>query len=211
MYDTYVKTESCSERYTINSKTEKMDKTPVTILQELMVKQLCIPAYEEINKLPERGFVIRVKCKDLCADGTGLNKKEAKHAAAKKMLSLIAENDKSKSIPSTVLPVLNSEHKSLSNTTKAQPCQPQMINYVGLLNEFCAKYKFPSPEYNVNSYGPPFTMTCRVHNIKEEATANNKKEAKQEVSHKVAMGETKDAADLNAVTKLVYTIFMLMQ
>lgn len=46
-------------------------------------------------------------------------------------------------------------------------------------------------------------MTCRVHNIKEEATANNKKEAKQEVSHKVYDRLNKNNGTINNLIESV--------
>lgn len=72
-----------------------MSKTPVSILQEMMVKNLSIPAYELIHDgggSHINTFTYRVTCDGLTATGTGRSKKDAKHEAAKAMLETIAEH-----------------------------------------------------------------------------------------------------------------------
>lgn len=72
-----------------------MNKTPVSILQEMMVKNLSIPTYELIHDgggSHINTFTYRVTCDGLIATGMGRSKKDAKHEAAKAMLETIAEH-----------------------------------------------------------------------------------------------------------------------
>ncbi|KAI4487848.1 hypothetical protein M0802_011736 [Mischocyttarus mexicanus] len=69
-----------------------MAKTPISILQEFGMKEGFLPEYtlvsaKVINNL--NVFKVQVKYKDLLAEGEALNKKEAKHNAAKNMIILI--------------------------------------------------------------------------------------------------------------------------
>lgn len=70
-----------------------MNKTPVSILQEMMVKNGTTPNYELIHDgggTHVNTFTYRVTCDTLVATGTGRCKKDAKHEAAKSMLEAIA-------------------------------------------------------------------------------------------------------------------------
>lgn len=70
-----------------------MSKTPVSILQEMMVKNKITPNYELIHDgggSHMNVFAYQVKCDDLIASGIGRSKKDAKHEAAKAMLETIA-------------------------------------------------------------------------------------------------------------------------
>lgn len=70
-----------------------MNKTPVTILQEIMVKKGTVPKYELIHDgggTHINTFTYEVTCDGLRATGTGRCKKDAKHEAANAMLTTIA-------------------------------------------------------------------------------------------------------------------------
>lgn len=70
-----------------------MNKTPVSILQEMMVKKQTVPNYELIHNgggTHINVFTYQVSCDGLTATGTGRSKKDAKHEAAQAMLKAIA-------------------------------------------------------------------------------------------------------------------------
>lgn len=70
-----------------------MSKTPVSILQEMMIKELTVPTYELIHNgggSHMNSFIYQVTCNNLTATGVGRSKKDAKHEAAKAMLETIA-------------------------------------------------------------------------------------------------------------------------
>jgi RISC-loading complex subunit TARBP2 len=84
-----------------------MNKTPVSILQEMMVKQGMIPDYELIHDGGGRHlntFTYRVSCDGLIATGTGRCKKDAKHEAAKAMLTEIAVHRNYPQLPAASIP-----------------------------------------------------------------------------------------------------------
>lgn len=112
-----------------------MAKTPVTILQELGVKECIIPKYTIISQGNNAGviqFTFQVEYKDNCVSGTASSKKQAKQNAAQNMLQLL---QKSKDITGSPLQRLSNENNidiekpsSISN-----PINSTFTNYVGLL------------------------------------------------------------------------------
>lgn len=87
-----------------------MSKTPVSILQEMMVKQGMIPDYELIHDGGGRHvntFTYRVECDGLSATGTGRCKKDAKHEAAKAMLTEIAAHRNYPQLPAASTPTMS--------------------------------------------------------------------------------------------------------
>lgn len=84
-----------------------MNKTPVSILQEMMVKQGMIPDYELIHDGGGRHvntFTYQVTCDGLRAIGIGRCKKDAKHEAAKAMLAEIAAHRNYRQLPAASTP-----------------------------------------------------------------------------------------------------------
>merc|ERR1719434_522057 len=66
-----------------------VQKTPVSLLQELYVRQGITPKYDLVQiegAVHEPTFKYRVSVGDLVATGCGQSKKKAKHTAAKSML-----------------------------------------------------------------------------------------------------------------------------
>lgn len=79
-----------------------MQKTPVSILQEMMVKKGTVPHYELIHDgggTHENTFTYQVSCQGLYANGTGRCKKDAKHLAAMNMLETIAAENNYLALP----------------------------------------------------------------------------------------------------------------
>lgn len=72
-----------------------LPKTPVSILQEMMVKKGTNLNYDLIHNgggSHQNIFTYQVSCIGLTATGTGRCKKDAKHEAAKAMLEAIAKH-----------------------------------------------------------------------------------------------------------------------
>jgi hypothetical protein len=127
-----------------------MSKTPVSLLQELLIKQGYFPIYDYIGEETDgvyRFFIYRVTCKDLSAKGTGNNKKTAKHDAAKNMLSLLSfdkkaedkiikaedqiiKADDERSSSSVITPFTPTK---ISETASSSKVQSEFTNYVGML------------------------------------------------------------------------------
>ncbi|XP_011312769.1 probable RISC-loading complex subunit BRAFLDRAFT_242885 isoform X2 [Fopius arisanus] len=171
-----------------------MIKTPVSILQEMMVKKGSVPNYELIHDgggSHENTFTYRVTCEGLLATGTGRCKKDAKHAAASNMLEAIVKHN-------GLLPLPASPAKS---PVRAPPPQPKpepylqdlngpFVNAIGALQDLCADNDLQGPVYNTTSdVGPPharvFTIECAVASFKEEGVSTTKKQAKHLAAKKM--------------------------
>lgn len=76
-----------------------MSKTPVSALQELMVKRNIIPTYEVLPTSEGVGthiptFYCRAIAMGVAAIGKGRTKKEAKHEAARLVLEILKNGNK---------------------------------------------------------------------------------------------------------------------
>ncbi|XP_025262336.1 RISC-loading complex subunit tarbp2 isoform X2 [Camponotus floridanus] len=174
----------------------KMSKSPISLLQELGSKQGYVPIYNYVSVkkvgIYDR-FVCRVDCKEFNAEGEGNSKKDAKHNAAEKMLSLLA----AKNEISVLSPIANKVQTSmpiktyesiLPSTMKTQS-SPKIVNYVGLLQEFCVQQELLASNivYKVvDERGPDhmkmFTIEVSIGSICEKGSASCKKIAKQEAA-----------------------------
>ena len=84
-----------------------MNKTPVSILQEMMMKRKIVPTYELIydgGGTHDNTFTYQVSCEELVATGTGRCKKDAKHEAAKAMLEAVAAHRAYPQLPASPAP-----------------------------------------------------------------------------------------------------------
>lgn len=117
-----------------------MSKTPVSALQEYMVKNvLGIPVYDLVaektgTQFPS--FTYRVKCGEHYSLGTASTKKQAKHNAARELIKcLTAVNDSGsllkKSITTNNTTQINSYYKPQSNAIAENEV---FVNSVGKLN-----------------------------------------------------------------------------
>lgn len=68
-------------------------KTPITILNEMMVKKKIVPVFELIISKGINQFTYQVSCDGLVAIGSAGSKKDAKQEAANQMLEKIAARD----------------------------------------------------------------------------------------------------------------------
>ncbi|CAL1684123.1 unnamed protein product [Lasius platythorax] len=172
-----------------------MSKTPVSILQEMMVKQGMIPDYELIHDGGGRHvntFTYRVICDGLSATGTGRCKKEAKHEAAKAMLTEIINHRNYPQLPAASTPAVSpsrSPFHSIPLPPKI-PANVPFFNAIGELQDLCAENNLREPEYVLTKdYGPPhariFTIQCTVSSFVEEGVASTKKQAKHDAARRM--------------------------
>ncbi|KAF7997415.1 hypothetical protein HCN44_005986 [Aphidius gifuensis] len=167
-------------------------KTPISILQEMMVKKGQVPKYQLIHDgggTHENTFTWSVACEGLVAKGTGRCKKTAKHIAANKMLELIADTNGFLALPPTPADSPVRTPKSQFVSYIVDPSQP-FLNAIGALQDLCAENELSEPIYDViNDIGPPhariFTVQCTVSGFKEEGTATTKKQAKHDAAFKM--------------------------
>ncbi|XP_071856017.1 protein Loquacious [Bombus fervidus] len=171
-----------------------MDKTPVSILHEIMAKNLATPNYELIHDgggTHINTFTYRVSCEGLTATGVGRSKKDAKHEAAKAMLEAIVAHRGYLQLPAS--PAQSSVRTPLPPTipeVKRTPPDEPFINAVGALQDLCIENNLQEPKYNqINEVGPPhakiFSIQCTVTTFKETGIARTKKQAKQEAAKKM--------------------------
>ncbi|XP_050465614.1 interferon-inducible double-stranded RNA-dependent protein kinase activator A-like [Cataglyphis hispanica] len=172
-----------------------MSKTPVSILQEMMVKQGMIPDYELIHDGGGRHvntFTYRVICDGLTATGTGRCKKEAKHEAATAMLIEIANHRNYPQLPAANTPAVSPSRSPFHSVPLPPkiPANVPFVNAIGELQDLCAENNLLEPEYVLTKdSGPPhariFTIQCRVSSFVEEGVASTKKQAKHEAARKM--------------------------
>lgn len=165
-----------------------MSKTPVSILQEMMVKQSITPDYELIHDGGGRHvntFTYRVTCDGLSATGTGRCKKDAKHEAAKAMLAEIAAHRNYPQLPAATTPTVSPSRSPFHSVPPLPRTSANVpfFNAVGELQELCAENNLKEPEYTpIRDVGPPhariFTIRCKVSNFEEDGIATTKKQAK---------------------------------
>ncbi len=163
-------------------------KTPVSFLQEFCMKRKIVPAYQDLHDgTPSNTpvFFCEVTCMEFKTRGQGRSKKEAKHAAAEKMLEIL------KNRPDINFDEETNEVPIRDDTPIPSPYENKLKeNAVGPLTDLCCEYKLPPPDYKfVREEGPPhdkrFTERCYVKSFAFEATEKTKKQAKQVVAHKM--------------------------
>nr|XP_031839002.1 RISC-loading complex subunit TARBP2-like isoform X2 [Nomia melanderi] len=171
-----------------------MIKTPVSVLQEMMVKNQSVPNYELIHDgggTHMNTFTYQVTCDGLIAVGTGRSKKDAKHEAAKAMIEAITAQRGYPQLPASPSqsPLRTPLPPVIPETERLPPNVP-FVNAVGALKEVCDENNLQEPEYvQISDVGPPhakiFTFECLVANFKETGIARTKKQAKQEAAKKM--------------------------
>ncbi|XP_066590414.1 protein Loquacious-like [Prorops nasuta] len=171
-----------------------MNKTPVSILQEMMVKKGDTPNYELIHDgggTHDNTFTFKVMCDNLSATGTGRCKRDAKQEAAKAMLAAISAQQNILRLPATPSesPITPPSPEPKSSLSKVSG-NPPFLNAIGALKDLCVRNNLKEPEYQLTSeIGPPhakvFSIDCLVSTFKEEGVAHTKKLAKQKAAGKM--------------------------
>lgn len=171
-----------------------MQKTPISILHEMMVKEHSIPDYALVHNgggTHVNTFIYEVSCQGLRARGTGRSKKDAKHQAAKNMLETIAAH---RGYPQ--LPASPAQSPAKTPVPAAVPACSRtgtnipFVNAIGELQALCIENSLEEPEYiAISDEGPPhariFTYHCVLSTFKEEGVATTKKQAKHEAARKM--------------------------
>ncbi|XP_066248030.1 protein Loquacious-like isoform X1 [Euwallacea similis] len=184
-------TEEAKLVYTPSDVNGSMNKTPVSVLQELLSRRGITPKYELLQiegAIHEPVFRYRVFLNsDFLATGTGRSKKDAKHAAAKNLLDLLVGK-------------VTPEQANQTNGTPgaaditAQVVSPYddkvMGNPIGWLQEMCMSRRWPPPLYEMeHEEGLPherqFTIACQVLKLREIGTGKSKKLAKRVAANKM--------------------------
>ncbi|XP_017886263.1 RISC-loading complex subunit tarbp2-like isoform X2 [Ceratina calcarata] len=172
------------------------NKTPVSILQELLSRRGTTPKYELIQvegAIHEPIFRYRVTVADIIdlmvsAMGTGKSKKEAKHAAARAVLDKLCRlNSESPDSP------LQNNIPDSSESLQELPGYGEekiITNPIGALQEMCMSRHWPPPKYTIeNEEGLPherqFTIVCSILKYREVGQGKSKKVAKRHAAHKM--------------------------
>lgn len=136
-------------------------------------------------------FTYRVSCEGLTATGTGRNKKDAKHEAAKAMLEKIAAHRAYPQLPASPAqsPVKSPIPTAIPASPRIPPNEP-FINAIGALQSVCGDNSLEEPKYiSISDEGPPhakiFTYQCILSMFKEQGVATTKKQAKHEAARKM--------------------------
>ncbi|KAH0539182.1 interferon-inducible double-stranded RNA-dependent protein kinase activator A homolog B-like [Cotesia glomerata] len=164
-------------------------KTPVSILQEMMVKNGTVPHYELIydgGGTHENTFTYQVSCQGLVAIGTGRCKKDAKHLAANNMLERIAAENNYPALP----PIPDDKSPAKLIPPPRILSDEPFVNAIGELQDMCAEVGLPDPIYEtVGDQGPAhakiFTIHCKIFTLIEEGTQTTKKHAKHLAARKM--------------------------
>lgn len=160
-----------------------MSKTPVSLLQEQMMRKGHTPHYELImdgTGSHDPIFKYQVTVDNISAIGTGRSKKEAKHDAAKIALEKLTRNNVKQISENLVhFAVVESPYKDKMSE-----------NSVGQLAELCAINNLPPPDYRlVSDKGPAhakeFEMSCTVSKIFQLGKGRTKKMAKHMAAQKL--------------------------
>ncbi|KOX67534.1 Interferon-inducible double stranded RNA-dependent protein kinase activator A [Melipona quadrifasciata] len=154
------------------------NKTPVSILQELLSRRGTTPKYELIQvegAIHEPIFRYRVTVADVVVDpivsamGTGKSKKEAKHAAARAVLDKLCRLNSE--TPDSPLPNNLPDSENMQELSGYGE-EKIITNPIGALQEMCMSRHWPPPKYTIeNEEGLPherqFTIVCSVLKYRE--------------------------------------------
>ncbi|KAG5330609.1 STAU2 protein, partial [Acromyrmex charruanus] len=189
-----------------------MAKSEINLLQELSIKRGFMPIYNfsEKNINYQKQFMCNVACAKLITHGTGNSKKEAKHNAARNMLSLLATNHKiplsvvtPQVVTSPIVTNISQNPEKVCNTSSSVPFRKEdnsnkqftvRYNYIGMLQEFCQQRQMPTKDIQydlIYDEGLPhektFTVKVSLGSLCERGTGQCKKSAKQEAAKKMLL------------------------
>lgn len=170
-------------------------RTPISLLQELCVSHnVLFPKYELIQSgvNEAKTFEYIVDAFDLCANGVGTAKQQAKQEAAMNLLTRLKKLEKFKEL---ILP-------EFSHPTCVQSSDP-----VSCLLELCTKYSKPTPIFEViemkgESHKPEFTMACHLLGHTTTGKSKTKKAAKKIVAQEMLAIMEKKFAEEAAISPI---------
>ncbi|KAE8574066.1 protein Loquacious [Halyomorpha halys] len=145
-------------------------KTPVSLLQEHLVKEGILPTYQLIHcgtGTHQPYFEYEVKARNISAVGKGRSKKEAKQEAAKLLLCQL----EGETIWKEETPLISPHIPSVKG------------NLIGALQEYCIQHSIPYPQYEFvsdegNLTAHIFVKRCTVLSYTTEGKASTKQQAK---------------------------------
>ncbi|KAJ8912139.1 hypothetical protein NQ315_013188 [Exocentrus adspersus] len=158
-----------------------MFKTPVSILEELMVtKRQASPDYSvEIHSDGIQGILFKctVTVGSIQASGYASRKKDAKQHAAKNVLEMLGYRSE---VMSDALGSSNSKPQNPNGCIKRIP----LTNYVGKLNEIANTYQKPYPIYHEEPVPirGKFLTRCSFLQYVCDGYGYNKKDSKQDAA-----------------------------
>lgn len=146
------------------------EKTPVTRLMELCVKNSIIPKFDEAEAVETKTFRCVVTAFSMCIEGTGTSKKLAKHNSAERMLRQLQGWDQFKA--------------ELADIKFDVASGGPSVDPVSDLTNMCIVKAWPTPWFiEKDRRGPPhlpeFTFSCTVGIHSADGMSTNKKKAKK--------------------------------
>lgn len=124
------------------------------------------------------------------AEGKSTRKQDAKQAAAKSLLDVLAGRKIANEFYYANESVEESQRKNKTaadfNVTTSMTNNLNIGNFVGCLQEFCAikKLEIPKFQFSVDN-AMQFTFSCTLLNLKTTGTASSKKAAKQRAAQQM--------------------------
>ncbi|XP_023031476.1 uncharacterized protein LOC111518555 isoform X1 [Drosophila willistoni] len=150
-------------------------KTPVSALEEYCSKyKKEKPQYEYIAG-EDRSFICLLKFENIEVSGTASSKRKAKHLAAVNVMSKLRLNNSLETGAKYTNVLPQYDHMKILNGGLASAVKTP----VSALEEFCAKFKKGSPEYNcmTNADGG-FICSIKLLDMEAHGIASSKREAK---------------------------------
>lgn len=162
-----------------------VDKSPVSLLQELCMKRGLTPRYELTDSegpVHQRVFTYRVTAGTFLATGKGSSKKKARHAGATVVIAEMLKNSQQPDQIQLLTSAQNNDRMSASDQT-SHPAE----NPVGKLQEITQKKYIAPPTYEFQDNGCPphereYSCTVTLLQYSNTVCARTKREAKRQAA-----------------------------
>ncbi|KAL3266399.1 hypothetical protein HHI36_010576 [Cryptolaemus montrouzieri] len=161
-------------------------KTPISILQELMMKtNQGLPIYS-FGDSRDGQFSCIVKTASVTGTGLATNKKDAKQLAAENALIQLGFDDLIHKMKSNTCTNSVSHGETLEQSPN---CYIPGNNYIGKLNEYASGRGLRYPIYEEPFFPEEgqYKSICKFQGLETEGYALKKKEAKQKASYKMIL------------------------
>nr|XP_037870649.1 R2D2 protein isoform X1 [Bombyx mori]XP_037870650.1 R2D2 protein isoform X1 [Bombyx mori]XP_037870651.1 R2D2 protein isoform X1 [Bombyx mori]XP_037870652.1 R2D2 protein isoform X1 [Bombyx mori]XP_037870653.1 R2D2 protein isoform X1 [Bombyx mori] len=166
-------------------------KTPITVLQEMMMKLGQIPEYECVAQSgPQHQATFEFRCKALgeSVSASARSKREAKQEAARAMLLCLSTIGHRVPPPfATEFTQPSHSNQSAGECSEGKAPTVDSRSYVALLKELCEEYKLPGVEYAlVADTGPAhmrlFSVRASIGLHSRDASGTTKRQARQKAA-----------------------------